>query len=56
VLHYDIFVHKPSLGVFGHMVRDRVPDPSVSEHPVILRWRAYMADVLEMQGDLFASR
>lgn len=52
VLHYDIFVHEPSLGVFGHMLRDRVPDPSVSEHPVILRWRAYMADVLEMQGDV----
>jgi L-rhamnose mutarotase len=51
VLHYDIFVHEPSLGAVGCMVRDRVPDPSVSKHPVILRWRAYMADVLEMQGD-----
>jgi hypothetical protein len=38
-------------------VRSRVPDPSVSKNSVIRRWRAYMADVLETQGDhLFASR
>jgi L-rhamnose mutarotase len=51
VLRYYIFVHEPSLGAVGYMVRNRVPDPSVSKHSVICRWRAYMAEVLETQGD-----
>jgi L-rhamnose mutarotase len=51
VLHYDIFVHEPSLGAVGYMVRNHVPDPSLSKPSVIRRWRAYMADVLETQGD-----
>jgi L-rhamnose mutarotase len=51
VLHYDIFVPEPSLGAVGYMGRDGVPDPIVSKHSMIRRWRASMADVLEMKGD-----
>ena len=50
-LDHDIFVHEPSLGAVGYMVRNPVPDPSLSKPSVIRRWRAYMADVLETQGD-----
>ncbi|PXA97559.1 hypothetical protein DMC47_13310 [Nostoc sp. 3335mG] len=49
-VHYDIYVHEPQRLVFGHMLY-RPQDPATPEHPVILEWRAYMADVLEMDGD-----
>ena len=51
VVYYDIYLHEPTRQVFGHMIRDRVPDPSAPEHPVVLRWRESMASVLEMDGD-----
>lgn len=51
VVHYDIYLHEPSRQVFGHMLLAQAPDPAKPDHPVILRWRAYMADVLEMDGD-----
>jgi L-rhamnose mutarotase len=51
VVYYDIYLHEPTGRVFGHMIRDRVPDPSEPEHPAVLEWRRYMADVLEMDGD-----
>jgi L-rhamnose mutarotase len=51
VVYYDIYLHEPTGRVFGHMIRDRVPDPAAPEHPVVLEWRRYMADVLEMDGD-----
>lgn len=51
VVHYDIFLDEAGRQVFGHVLRDRVPDPAAPEDPVILKWRAYMADVLEMEGD-----
>lgn len=50
VVHYDIFLHEPSGRIFGHMLRTHEPDPATPEHPVVVRWRAYMADVLEMDG------
>jgi hypothetical protein len=37
--------------VFGYQLRARPADPAAPEDPVILRWRAHMADVLEMDGD-----
>lgn len=51
IVHYDIFLDAESRRVFGHQLRTRAPDPAAPEDPVTLRWRAYMADVLEMEGD-----
>ncbi len=51
IVYYDIYLHEPSSRVFGHMLRERAPDPDAPEDPAILRWRTYMADVLEMEGD-----
>lgn len=48
---YDIFVHEDSGCVFGHILVDSTVTRQ-ADHPTILRWRAYMADVLEMKGDL----
>lgn len=50
VVHYDIYLSEADRRVFGHMLRDRLPDPDAPEHREVLRWRAYMADVLEMDG------
>lgn len=52
VVHYDIFLDAANLRAYGHMLRSRPPDPTRPEDPEILRWRAYMADVLEMDGEL----
>jgi L-rhamnose mutarotase len=51
IVYYDIYLNETSSQVFGHMLRDRAPDPAAAEDPVILKWRAHMADVLEMDGD-----
>jgi len=50
IVHYTIWLDEPGLRVFGHMLRDRPPAEG-PEDPVVLRWRAHMADVLEMEGD-----
>jgi L-rhamnose mutarotase len=50
IVHYTIWLDEPGLRVFGHMLRDRPPAEG-PEDPVVLRWRSYMADVLEMEGD-----
>lgn len=52
VVHYDIFLDAHNLRAYGHVLRSRPPDPRQPEDPEILRWRAYMADVLEMDGEL----
>lgn len=50
ILRYEIFLCEETRQVFGLQLRS--PDaPSVPESPVIRRWRAHMADVLEMDGD-----
>lgn len=48
VVHYDIYLDATGLRAFGHMLRTTPSDAAQPEHPEILRWRAYMADVLEM--------
>jgi L-rhamnose mutarotase len=50
IVHYAIYLDEAGGQVFGQMLRTR-PAPGTDE-PVILRWRAYMADVLEMDGDM----
>lgn len=50
IVHYDLFLDEAGRRVFGHQLRSRPVDPTEPEDPVILRWRAYMADVLEMDG------
>jgi len=54
IVHYDIFLDEAGRQVFGHQLRSRAPDPVAPEHPVFLKWRAYMADVLEMDGERVA--
>jgi L-rhamnose mutarotase len=51
VVSYDIFLNERNRMVFGHLFRRQAPDPDVREDPVIIRWRDFMADVLEMDGD-----
>ena len=51
IVRYDIYLDEAGRRVFGYQLRSRPADPSAPEDPVILRWRAYMADVLEMDGD-----
>ncbi|MET3926955.1 L-rhamnose mutarotase [Devosia sp. 2618] len=51
IVHYEIFLHEPSHCVFGHMLRTHAPDPAAPVDPVMLRWREFMADVLEMEDD-----
>lgn len=51
IVHYDIFLDADGRRVFGHQLRSRAPDPDAPEDPVILKWRRYMADVLEMDSD-----
>jgi L-rhamnose mutarotase len=50
IVHYDIYLVEAQRQVFGHILRSHPPDPQAPEDPVIVRWRAYMADVLEMDG------
>jgi L-rhamnose mutarotase len=51
IVHYDLFLDEAGRRVFGHQLRSRPADPGAPEDPAILRWRTYMADVLEMDGD-----
>lgn len=51
IVHYDIFLDAAGRQVFGHQLWSSPPDPTAPEHPVILRWRQSMADILEMDGD-----
>ncbi|HEV7274701.1 MAG TPA: L-rhamnose mutarotase [Devosiaceae bacterium] len=52
VVHYDIYLDATGHRAFGHMLRTASRDAAQPEHPEVLRWRAYMADVLEMDGEL----
>lgn len=51
IVHYDIFLDEQGRRVFGHQLRLTPPDANAPEDAVIRRWREYMADVLEMDGD-----
>jgi len=46
---YEIYLCEETRQVFGLQLRRPGPPPQ-TEAPVIARWRAYMADVLEMDG------
>jgi len=51
VIHYEISLHRASHLLFAFIVRRR--DHSMAElpdHPVTRRWRAYMADILEIES------
>ena len=49
VMRYEIYLCEDTRQIFGLQWR-RPGTPLVPEPPVIRRWRAYMADVLEMDG------
>lgn len=51
VVRYDLFLDAAGRRVFGYQLRRAEPDPGAPEHDAILRWRSFMADVLEMDGD-----
>lgn len=52
ILHYEIHLERGSRLLFGHIVRRMDHTMAANpDHPVMQRWRAYMADVLEMDGD-----
>lgn len=51
LVHYGIYLLEEERRVVIHVLRRGRPDDGATEDPVILRWRAYMADVLEMDGD-----
>jgi len=51
ILHYEIWLHPPTRMLFAHQIRRRDASPSPAGEAVMARWRAYMADVLEMDGD-----
>ncbi len=50
VVFYEIFLDEDGHRVFGHILRDR--PPPLQPDPVFARWRAHMADVLEMDGEM----
>jgi L-rhamnose mutarotase len=52
ILHYEIWLHAPTRFLFGHQIRRRGQGPSAVGEAVMARWRVYMADVLEMEGDM----
>jgi L-rhamnose mutarotase len=51
ILHYEIYLHGPTRMLFAHQVRQAGRGPTAEGEAVIARWRAYMADILEMDGD-----
>jgi len=51
ILRYEIHLCEETRQVFGLQLRDPGVPPA-AEPPVIGRWRAHMADVLEMEGDV----
>ena len=50
ILRYEIYLCEETRQVFGLQLR-KPGMPPAPEPPVIGRWRAHMADVLEMDGD-----
>jgi len=52
ILHYEIYLDAETNMLFAHMVRRTGPGlPDRHGDPVMLRWRAYMADILVMAGE-----
>ncbi len=51
ILHYEIWLHAPSRMLFAHQIRRRGQAARPEGEAVMARWRAHMADVLEMDGD-----
>ncbi|MET0427413.1 MAG: L-rhamnose mutarotase [Microvirga sp.] len=52
ILHYEIYLEPGTRILFGHIVRRTDHTMTASPRdPVLLRWRAFMADILEMEGD-----
>ena len=52
ILHYEIWLHQPTRLLFAHQIRRRGSVPTPESEAVIERWRAYMSDVLELDGPL----
>lgn len=51
ILHYEIWLHAPTRMLFAHQIRRRGQAPTPEGEEVMARWRVFMADVLEMDGD-----
>lgn len=51
ILHYEIWLHRPTRLLFAHQIRRPGQGPTPEGEAVMARWRVHMADVLEMEGD-----
>jgi L-rhamnose mutarotase len=51
IVRFEIWFDAATGRVFGHQLRTRPAEDGEPADPVMLRWRAYMADVLVMDGD-----
>ena len=52
ITDYSIFLDEPSLTLFGVLKRsDRAAFAALPQHPVMRRWWAYMADLMETNPD-----
>jgi L-rhamnose mutarotase len=56
IVTYEIYLDETTNTLFAHILR-RVDHmmPSNRDNPVMKRWRAFMSDVLEMDGDFAVS-
>ena len=50
ILHYEIYLEEGSGLLFAYMQR-RKGVPRDMDHPVMVRWRHHMADILVQEGD-----
>lgn len=49
---YSIFLDEPTLTLFGVLKYDEsIPSSRLPEHPVMRRWWAYMAEIMETNVD-----
>jgi L-rhamnose mutarotase len=51
ILHYEIYLDPDTRILFAHQIRRPGQGPTPEGEAVLARWRAFMADVLEMEGD-----
>lgn len=56
ILRYEIYLDETTNTLFAHILRRADHTMAKNrDHPVMRRWRAYMADVLEMDGEFAVS-
>ncbi|HVX71720.1 MAG: L-rhamnose mutarotase [Devosia sp.] len=51
IVYYEIYFHEDSGLLFAHVIRSAPADPGAPEPEAVTRWRAYMKDIMELEGD-----